>query len=53
VDVNKPAKDQVEDVLAAQGEFAVAVRDGEFAGIIEVHRAERYVLRQLATRAAA
>jgi len=53
VDVNKPTKDQVEDVLAAPGEFAVAVRDGEFAGIIEVQRAERYVLRQLATRAAA
>jgi hypothetical protein len=53
VDLGTPERERLKAILSTQGEIAVATRDGEFAGIIDVERAERQILRQLAEKVAA
>jgi len=50
VDVEATPKEQVAATLKAAGPLAIAVHDGVFAGIIDVERAARQILRQLAAR---
>lgn len=50
VDLSEPEKEQVNQILDAEGGIAIAVRNGRFAGVIDVQRAERQVLKQLAER---
>jgi len=53
VEMGAPAKEQVAAILNAKGDVALAVRDGTFEGIIDVGRAGRHILSQLAERAGA
>lgn len=53
VEMGAPAKEQVAAILNAQGDVALAVRNGTFEGIIDVGRAARHILSQLAERAGA
>jgi hypothetical protein len=47
VDLQLPQKDLANIVLSAEGEIIAAVREGQYAGIIDVRRAVRLFLRQL------
>lgn len=52
LDLGKPENEQVAAIMAAKGEIVVATRDGRYAGLIDVARAERELLRQLLVRPA-
>jgi len=51
VETTAPAKEQVLRILASSHETIAAVRGGAYAGLVDVRRVERDVLRQLAGRA--
>jgi hypothetical protein len=53
VDLGTSEREQLRAILSTQHEIAIAARDGEFAGIIDIERAERQILRQLAEKVAA
>jgi hypothetical protein len=50
LDLGKPESEQVAAIMAAETDLVVAARDGQYAGLIDVARAERELLRQLMTR---
>jgi hypothetical protein len=52
LDLSKPQDEQVTAIMAATGEIVVATREGQYAGLIDVARAERALLRQLLVRPA-
>ncbi len=45
LDLSKPQDEQVTAIMAATGEIVVATREGQYAGLIDVARAERALLR--------
>ena len=51
VDLLKPGTGQLSAVLSADQEILLAASNGQFAGVIDVGRVERQVLRQLVERA--
>jgi hypothetical protein len=53
VDLGAPERERVRAILSVPDEIALATRNGEFAGIIDVARVERQILLQLAERVAA
>jgi hypothetical protein len=52
IDRGKPDDEHVTAIMTAKGDIVVATRDGQYAGVINVARAERELLRQLLVRPA-
>ena len=50
VDMSKPPQAQIEAILSVHNEIILAVRATDFLGIVDVHRVERQILRQLAAQ---
>ncbi len=50
LDLGKSENEQVAAIMAAKGDIVVATRDGRYAGLIDVARAERELLRQMLVR---
>jgi hypothetical protein len=53
VDLGASERERIKAILSVPDEIALATRDGDFAGIIDVARAERQILLQLAEEVAA
>ncbi len=51
VEATRPEREQILAILDSRHEVIASVRDGRFQGFVEVRRAERAILRQLAERA--
>jgi uncharacterized RmlC-like cupin family protein len=49
LDLGKPEREQLTTLLAAKADLVVATREGEYAGLIDVVRAQRELLRQMVT----
>ena len=52
LDLGKTEHEQAIGILNSREDIAVAIRDGQYAGLIDVGRAERDLLRQLVERPA-
>jgi hypothetical protein len=52
LDLGKPQSEQVNAIMTAKGDMMIATREGQYAGLIDVPRAERELLRQLLVRPA-
>jgi len=51
LDLSKPEKaNEIEAILSAKGPIIIAVRNDQYAGVIDAQRAERELLRQLVSR---
>jgi hypothetical protein len=50
LDLGEPQGEQVNAVMTAKGDIVIATREGQYAGLIDVPRAERELLRQLLVR---
>jgi hypothetical protein len=53
LDLGTPEQEQLTTLMAARTDMMVATREGEYAGLIDVVRAQRELLRQLMTRSTA
>ncbi len=51
VEATRPEREQILAILDSRHDVIASVRDGRFQGFVEVQRAERAILRQLAERA--
>jgi hypothetical protein len=51
VEATRPEREQILAILDSRHDVIASVRDGRFQGFVEVRRAERAILRQLAERA--
>jgi hypothetical protein len=51
VEATRPDREQILAILDSRHDVIASVRDGRFQGFVEVQRAERAILRQLAARA--
>ena len=47
LELDKPEKEQLATIMAAKADMVVATREGEYAGLIDVTRAQRELLRQM------
>jgi hypothetical protein len=53
LDLGKPEAEKVAAVMEAKGDVVMAIREGQYSGLIDVERAERELLRQLLVRPSA